>query len=197
MLADGGADLIIGGHPHVVQPARMLMAEDGREVRVFYSLGNFLSHQTSPENMLGGMASVTICMDETGAYVEDYELLPTINLITKNPNTGWYNYSPMLLSDYTPELAATHHIPAARWTPCRRFLIKLSPAPPDKENPYLKEAGTDFFHNTRSRTIYTAVPARMLRNVLCFHLCANAVAPTPSSWHTPPGYHASGTLLRQ
>ena len=111
MLADGGADLIIGGHPHVVQPARMLMAEDGREVPVFYSLGNFLSHQTSPENMLGGMASVTICMDETGAYVEDYELLPTINLITKNPNTGWYNYSPMLLSNYTPELAATHHIP--------------------------------------------------------------------------------------
>ena len=111
VLADGGADLIIGGHPHVVQPARMLMAEDGREVPVFYSLGNFLSHQTSPENMLGGMASVTICMDETGAYVEDYELLPTINLITKNPNTGWYNYSPMLLSDYTPELAATHHIP--------------------------------------------------------------------------------------
>ena len=98
-------------YPHVVQPARVLMAEYGREVPVFYSLGNFLSHQTSPENMLGGMASVTICMDETGAYVEDYELLPTINLITKNPDTGWYNYSPMLLSDYTPELAATHHIP--------------------------------------------------------------------------------------
>ena len=110
VLADGGADLIIGGHPHVVQPARVIMAEGGREVPVFYSLGNFLSHQTSPENMLGGMASVTICKDEAGAYVEDYELLPTVNLITKNPDTGWYNYLPMLLSDYTPELAATHHI---------------------------------------------------------------------------------------
>ena len=110
VLADGGADLIIGGHPHVVQPARVIMAEGGREVPVFYSLGNFLSHQTEPENMLGGMASVTICKDEAGAYVEDYELLPTVNLITKNPDTGWYNYLPMLLSDYTPELAATHHI---------------------------------------------------------------------------------------
>ena len=29
---------------------------------------------------------------------------------TKNPDTGWYTYSPMLLSDYTPDLAATHHI---------------------------------------------------------------------------------------
>ena len=33
-----------------------------------------------------------------------------MNLITKNPDTGWYHYAPMLLSDYTPELAATHHI---------------------------------------------------------------------------------------
>ena len=107
---NGGADLIIGGHPHVVQPARVLMAEDGREVPVFYSLGNFLSHQTQAQNMLGGMASVTICKDEAGAYVEHYELLPTVNLITKNPDTGWYHYAPMLLSDYTPELAATHHI---------------------------------------------------------------------------------------
>ena len=110
VLADGGADLIIGGHPHVVQPARVLMAEDGREVPVFYSLGNFLSHQTQAKNMLGGMASVTICKDEAGAYVEHYELLPTVNLITKNPDTGWYHYAPMPLSDYTPELAATHHI---------------------------------------------------------------------------------------
>ena len=110
VLADGGADLIIGGHPHVVQPARVIMAADGREVPVFYSLGNFLSHQTEAKNMLGGMASVTICKDGTGAYVEHYELLPTVNLITKNPDTGWYNYSPMLLSDYTLDLAASHHI---------------------------------------------------------------------------------------
>ena len=111
VLADGGADLIIGGHPHVVQPARVILTDDGREVPVFYSLGNFLSHQTEAKNMLGGMASVTICKDETGAHVEQYELLATVNLITKNPATGWYTYAPMLLSEYTPELAATHHIP--------------------------------------------------------------------------------------
>ena len=111
VLADGGADLIIGGHPHVLQPLQTLTAEDGREVPVFYSLGNFLSHQTDAENMLGGMASATICMDDTGAYLESCELLPTVNLIMKNPDTGWYRYLPMLLSDYTPELAAAHHIP--------------------------------------------------------------------------------------
>ena len=105
-MADAGADLIIGGHPHVVQPARVLMAEDGREVPVFYSLGNFLSHQTSPENMLGGMASVTIVKDADGTHVSEYDLQPTVNVILRNENTGWYTYRPMLLDSYGTELAA-------------------------------------------------------------------------------------------
>ena len=101
-----GVDLIIGGHPHVVQPARVLMAEDGREVPVFYSLGNFLSHQTSPENMLGGMASVTIVKDADGTHVSEYDLQPTVNVILRNANTGWYTYRPMLLDSYSSDLAA-------------------------------------------------------------------------------------------
>ena len=112
VLADGGADLIIGAHPHVVQPVQVQTADDGREVPVFYSLGNFLSHQTEPQNMLGGMASVTICMEGGRAAIEDYALVPTVNLITRNADTGWYLYQPMLLSDYTPELAAQHRFPA-------------------------------------------------------------------------------------
>ena len=108
----GGADLIIGGHPHVVQPARMLMAEDGREVPVFYSLGNFLSHQMSAEQMLGGMASLRLVKDDAGTRVEDAELLPTVTVIT-HKDTGWWSYRPMLLSDYTDELAAQHRLPEA------------------------------------------------------------------------------------
>ena len=36
---------------------------DGHEMPVFYSLGNFLSHQVEPQNMLGGLASVTFEKD--------------------------------------------------------------------------------------------------------------------------------------
>jgi len=43
--ADAGADAILGSHPHVLQPWEKLAAEDGREVLVHYSLGNFASHQ--------------------------------------------------------------------------------------------------------------------------------------------------------
>ena len=46
-MADAGADLIIGGHPHTLQPTGLLTAADGRDVPVYYSLGNFLSSPDS------------------------------------------------------------------------------------------------------------------------------------------------------
>ena len=112
-MADAGADLIIGGHPHTLQPTELLTAADGRDVPVYYSLGNFLSHQKETINLLGGMASVTIVKDKDGTRVEEYELKPTINVILRDPASGWYDYRPMLLEDYTPELAAQN-----RFTDC-------------------------------------------------------------------------------
>lgn len=44
-LADAGFDCIVGSHPHALQPFEFLQAADGRRVPVFYSLGNFVSHQ--------------------------------------------------------------------------------------------------------------------------------------------------------
>ena len=73
---------------------------------VYYSLGNFLSHQKEKMNLLGGMASVTIVKDADGTHVSEYDLKPTINVILRNENTGWYTYRPMLLDSYGTELAA-------------------------------------------------------------------------------------------
>jgi poly-gamma-glutamate synthesis protein (capsule biosynthesis protein) len=44
-MANAGATAIIGSHPHVVQPERMVTTTDGRTVPVLYSLGNFVSRQ--------------------------------------------------------------------------------------------------------------------------------------------------------
>ncbi len=44
-LADAGADVIFGSHPHVPQPAEWLTSADGRSVPVYYSIGNFISNQ--------------------------------------------------------------------------------------------------------------------------------------------------------
>lgn len=110
-LADNGADVIIGGHPHVLQPLEVLRAADGREVPVFYSLGNFLSHQTEMKNLLGGMASVTFTKDVSGIYVSEYELKPVVTVILRSEREYMFDYRPMLLEDYTEQIAAQHRFP--------------------------------------------------------------------------------------
>jgi poly-gamma-glutamate synthesis protein (capsule biosynthesis protein) len=44
-LAEAGATAVIGSHPHVLQTWEVIRTQDGREVPVVYSLGNFASHQ--------------------------------------------------------------------------------------------------------------------------------------------------------
>lgn len=45
-MIDWGADLVIGNHPHVSQPAERYKAKDGREGYIAYSCGNFVSCQS-------------------------------------------------------------------------------------------------------------------------------------------------------
>lgn len=44
-LLDGGVDVILGHHPHVVQPLELHDTPDGRTGLVAYSLGNLISNQ--------------------------------------------------------------------------------------------------------------------------------------------------------
>ena len=40
-----GADIVIGNHPHVIQPQEVYETKDGRSGLIYYSLGNLLSNQ--------------------------------------------------------------------------------------------------------------------------------------------------------
>lgn len=44
-MVEWGADLVLGSHPHVVQPQEWIQASDGRIAYVIYSMGNFISGQ--------------------------------------------------------------------------------------------------------------------------------------------------------
>jgi poly-gamma-glutamate capsule biosynthesis protein CapA/YwtB (metallophosphatase superfamily) len=44
-LVEAGADVILGHHPHVLQPVESLTARNGRQGLVAFSLGNFISSQ--------------------------------------------------------------------------------------------------------------------------------------------------------
>ena len=59
-LVDQGADLIIGGHPHVSQDADTLFDNDGKPVVTYYSLGNFVSNQRWLNTNGGIMVQVAV-----------------------------------------------------------------------------------------------------------------------------------------
>ncbi len=46
-LIDGGVDIVLGHHPHVIQPVELYDALDGRVGVIAYSLGNFVSNQSA------------------------------------------------------------------------------------------------------------------------------------------------------
>ncbi|QBP42752.1 CapA family protein [Paenisporosarcina antarctica] len=59
-LSDMGVDIIIGHHPHVLQPVDWIERSDGSRTFVMYSLGNFLSGQVGLEKLIGGIGGVEI-----------------------------------------------------------------------------------------------------------------------------------------
>ncbi|MGA9060953.1 MAG: CapA family protein [Terracidiphilus sp.] len=45
-MMEAGASVIVGGHPHALQPIETYRTQDGRDTVIFYSMGNFLSNQS-------------------------------------------------------------------------------------------------------------------------------------------------------
>jgi poly-gamma-glutamate synthesis protein (capsule biosynthesis protein) len=105
ILCEAGADVIIGTHPHVIQTAEWVEAENGNRTLVYYSLGNVISAQEPLANMLGGMAKFRIIKDGGGSvYIADEKLVPTITYF----NSGFRETSVYKLEDFPEELVKTH-----------------------------------------------------------------------------------------
>ena len=83
VFADCGADVVIGTHPHVVQPVEWVTGEQGNETLVYYSLGNFISAQTEEACTKGGLAYFAVVKEGGRCRISDYGLKP---LITENEN---------------------------------------------------------------------------------------------------------------
>lgn len=108
-LADLGADLIIGTHPHVTQNAQWLTAADGHTAFVAYSLGNFVSAQASPDNMIGALLDITIQKTTQPDGSSSIALLdPKLHPVVTQYETGYNNIRVYLFRDYTDELGAAH-----------------------------------------------------------------------------------------
>jgi poly-gamma-glutamate synthesis protein (capsule biosynthesis protein) len=97
-----GVDVVIGSHPHVMEPVETLTRSDGHEMVVYYSLGNFVSNQDQKPRMIGGMAKLSLIKDRNGkSYVKEYSYTP----IVTQKLFGTAAITSYKLADYTQELA--------------------------------------------------------------------------------------------
>ena len=101
-----GVDVVIGTHPHVIEPVEVKTREDGHQMLVYYSLGNFVSNQDRSPRMLGAMAKVSMVKDSSGAYVKSYSVVPLVTQKLFGPGL----ITTYKLSDYTSELAVQNAI---------------------------------------------------------------------------------------
>jgi poly-gamma-glutamate capsule biosynthesis protein CapA/YwtB (metallophosphatase superfamily) len=74
-MADAGADVIWGHHPHVLQKMEWLESVDGRQVLVIYSLGNLLADQWMLEDAKqSALVKLTFVDNEIGKI----EIIPLV-----------------------------------------------------------------------------------------------------------------------
>ena len=113
IFMENGVDLVLGTHPHVIEPVEMLVDEaTGHSMLVYYSLGNFVnwtsgSGEGIANRMVGGMSEVTLGMDENGeVFIMDYGVEPVVCHLTEGTN----GVSVYFLEDYSTALAGQNEI---------------------------------------------------------------------------------------
>ena len=109
-LMQQGVDVIIGGHPHVLQPYGQISDDQGHSTTVFYSLGNFVSTQETLAELLEGMASFTIQKTTLNGESSIQILSPEVKPMVMHYDYNSGEYGPYMLDDYTSELAASHSV---------------------------------------------------------------------------------------
>lgn len=113
IFLENGVDLVLGTHPHVIEPITWVQdVENDRVMLVYYSLGNFVNWTASSgegiaNRMVGGMAKITIEKDENGnTWIGEYGIEPLVSHLEDGEN-GVTVYP---LSEYTEELAERNQI---------------------------------------------------------------------------------------
>lgn len=76
LFADCKVDVVIGTHPHAIQPYELLRDDEGHEMLVYYSIGNYISAQPEESCVKGGMAAFTVSLTAEGFRVTEYGFRP-------------------------------------------------------------------------------------------------------------------------
>ena len=128
VFLENGVDLVLGTHPHVIEPIEWKVNEEtGEKMLVYYSIGNFVNWTSStkadvPNRMLGGLAEIKLERKENGEVeIVDYGVEAVVCHVEEKTN-GVTVYS---LSEYTTELAEQNAINSQTSKFSKEYLIDL------------------------------------------------------------------------
>lgn len=111
LFADCGVDVVIGTHPHTIQPVEWIEGSEGNKMLCVYSLGNFIGGMLTTDNAIGGEIKFDFIKKGENISIENVEWIPTIihfegdqaNIMEKRSN-----YQAYKVSQYTDKLAKKH-----------------------------------------------------------------------------------------
>ena len=91
-----GIDIILGGHPHVIQPYEIMRNESGHSTFVIYSQGNSLSNQSEQEIGVaesedGIMIKFTLEKKDGNVSLKEYKIIPTWVYKEEKVNGTYYH----------------------------------------------------------------------------------------------------------
>ncbi|MEE0970331.1 MAG: CapA family protein [Clostridia bacterium] len=106
MMAGLGVDVIIGHHPHVLQPVEWVDSPngDGHKLLCAYSLGNLAAEQNNDYNYVGGILTFDIVREKGIVRIEDPVLIPTVYYF----NRAFRQNSVHLMENFTEDMAKSH-----------------------------------------------------------------------------------------
>ena len=99
LIADSGADIIIGSHPHVIQPVTWI-----DDTIVYYSLGNLISAQDSLPSLIGMMGSLKITKSVIDGEVDIEISQPKADLLYTYYNNDYTTFKVYTFDELNDEI---------------------------------------------------------------------------------------------
>lgn len=111
LFADCGVDVVIGTHPHTIQPVEWIDGSSGNKMLCVYSLGNFIGGMLTTDNAIGGEIKFDFVKKEDVISIENVQWIPTVIHFEGNQDNileERYNYKAYKYSQYSNKLAKKH-----------------------------------------------------------------------------------------
>ncbi|MEN9612466.1 MAG: hypothetical protein RLZZ628_3280 [Bacteroidota bacterium] len=117
LLHRAGADMVVGAHPHVVQPIKMIYEKDKPQLTA-YSLGNFISAQPYDHTEGGILFEVDVKKVKGKTTIMDYRYLP---ILRYTPNGAKGKYFTIPISVYEDTIQNVLKMPLSERIKMRTF----------------------------------------------------------------------------